>query len=925
MVKQPPVSLNVCTLSKKKSSPRRNRLTLTCNGTKVKFDFGRKNSALLSEFLTKFSWYKFESSVTTDEDIQIDVVGCTGLALTDVKTSLSGSLVPSKPDPYVVIRSNCENDGTVFHRTKHLQNSCNPIFTSATESSVMLKKDDVMRAKQGGGLIVEVFDFDRIGNDDLLGTAFVPFGLLLFDKDRVEFPLKTPFEDFHVNKPPPMVMIGFKRHYNHSSDIVSEQLQNVPDCRSPARAVSLDKKLLKSNSSEFSVNTDSDFMSADGSSVNNSVSSFKSPRFSAVSDTISKVRKNIVKTTKVTASAITPSSTRRVSKSGEVLLKVKPYADKSSDQRWLTKSSLQKNALEHSARFTPVKPLPPAAGLLHIEALYANSLPNRDGGTLGKFLGKLTDAFVCFVVNDSFATTCVVDNCLNPIWPSWENRAFTFPLYSSSRIVHVGVFDSDRGDILGGFDYDAVGRSYISLAKLREGMEYTLELKLGDSTTYVTEEERGKKGRGTLAVRVRVEWGQKGPRGAMLYDTIRICQCYFNGTAGLDDSERSLHVRDERDYAMVQYCVEGSRVGSTYNIKTVYAMVDEVKSLSVIFPLLFIAARSLILWRRPSQSIVILCVSWSAVNEPNLIPAAFAFLLAFALIVLNGNLASSANPFKRPRTHLQMLKILLLNRDDRSDEIGIGEGATLDAIHEKEKQRAISDVWREWKNFVDKKIRENQEYNDMLAAMEVDYMPGDGPTIKIKGVLGSVVDPVSAVLSPIQTALHPILCYVRLMKNVILGNEPNLNFLLTLMLLLSSILLSIFPFGLIFRVCGKFVVILVLGPQNMLLGWVLNSQGAVTSLVPPIFYSSGDASIDDDELISTGVLPLKPKPEGYINEFNENKRAVSKLRVQQEKILKVRDEKIKKEGKIILKKFSLNVERFEEYPVSEGSASEACT
>ncbi|GMH48357.1 hypothetical protein TL16_g00274 [Triparma laevis f. inornata] len=278
-------------------------------------------------------------------------------------------------------------------------------------------------------------------------------------------------------------------------------------------------------------------------------------------------------------------------------------------------------------------------------------------------------------------------------------------MYSSSRILHVGVFDSDAGDLLGGFDYDKVGRSYISLAKLREGVEYTLELKLNNSSTYVTAEDRAKKDLGTLCVRVRVDWGEPGPRGAMLYDTVRISRNYWNGTLGLDDSEvshvyistpllphyviltnlraahfdrrssqRSLHVRDARDYQMVRYCIEGSRIGSNYNLKTVYAMVDEVQSFAIVLPLLFIAARTLILWQEPAHSLVTLCVTYAAVSNPNLIPSAIIFLTAYALFVINGHRSKSVNPFKRPRTHFQLLTMLLLNRDDDSNNIDLGEG-----------------------------------------------------------------------------------------------------------------------------------------------------------------------------------------------------------------------------------------------------------
>lgn len=79
-------------------------------------------------------------------------------------------------------------------------------------------------------------------------------------------------------------------------------------------------------------------------------------------------------------------------------------------------------------------------GTLYLEVLGCDDLPNMD---TGGFAGNKTDAFVAIVFEDTFVTTDIIDDCLNPRWMPWSKRAFVFHLMHSSSEVFLGVFDYD--------------------------------------------------------------------------------------------------------------------------------------------------------------------------------------------------------------------------------------------------------------------------------------------------------------------------------------------------------------------------------------------------------------------------------------------------------------------------------------------------
>lgn len=207
--------------------------------------------------------------------------------------------------------------------------------------------------------------------------------------------------------------------------------------------------------------------------------------------------------------------------------KVKPWvSDKVRESRkkntWWTKEELHASELDPSeemhATSSPVT-MAAANAILSLEVLSASKLPNEDGGAIGTALGKKTDAFVGIVVDNHFGLTSTINNCLSPIWPPFTRRGFEFPIISTSRLVHIGVFDSDEGDITGGLSNDFIAKALIDLSSVRSGVQYTVVFKLFNSTTFTTAERREAEDCGTLKVRYSLRYNeQAGPRMCMLHD-----------------------------------------------------------------------------------------------------------------------------------------------------------------------------------------------------------------------------------------------------------------------------------------------------------------------------------------------------------------------------------------------------------------------
>lgn len=114
----------------------------------------------------------------------------------------------------------------------------------------------------------------------------------------------------------------------------------------------------------------------------------------------------------------------------------------------------------------------------------------------GSWLGNLTDSFVSVVYEDTFVRTDTIDDCLNPVWLPWSQRAFILNIGHASSQIFLGVFDFDAGFD----DHDLIGRVSIDITNFRPDTEYNLTYGLFPSAIVT-----GRKQQGKIHIRLRLE------------------------------------------------------------------------------------------------------------------------------------------------------------------------------------------------------------------------------------------------------------------------------------------------------------------------------------------------------------------------------------------------------------------------------------
>jgi len=161
-----------------------------------------------------------------------------------------------------------------------------------------------------------------------------------------------------------------------------------------------------------------------------------------------------------------------------------------------------------------------SAGIIFLEVLGCDKLPNLDAYTLGK-----TDAYIVCCYEDVWVQTDVVPGCLNPNWMPWSKRAFAFRVNNFNSALFVGVFDRDATE----FD-DFIGHIIIKPSKFVSSTEYTMTYELKKSMSFPGNEPE--KGNGRVRLRMRIERESKS-----LLSTLQLMPSTFVNTSreGIND------------------------------------------------------------------------------------------------------------------------------------------------------------------------------------------------------------------------------------------------------------------------------------------------------------------------------------------------------------------------------------------------------
>ena len=211
--------------------------------------------------------------------------------------------------------------------------------------------------------------------------------------------------------------------------------------------------------------------------------------------------------------------------------KVRPGPDPKREEQttWMTEKKLKAEALQDSHQWIDTGS--GQLGRLFVEIIGCEDLPNMDTGGRNK-----TDAFVAIVSEDSVSKTDIIDDCLNPLWPPWCQRAFIFHMFHSSSQLFLGVFDYDEG-VNPTDDHDLIGRVSVDLSNLRHDTTYVLKYNI-----FTTARMSDRKSKGTITVRLRIEIADE--RKLLLSNLEPPPEMYVN-------------VKKRKDYRVVHYTCTG--------------------------------------------------------------------------------------------------------------------------------------------------------------------------------------------------------------------------------------------------------------------------------------------------------------------------------------------------------------------------------
>jgi len=211
----------------------------------------------------------------------------------------------------------------------------------------------------------------------------------------------------------------------------------------------------------------------------------------------------------------------------------------------MTKEQIEEESLKPSLNWIDAGSGP--LGRLFIEVIGCHDLPQMD---IGGFAGNLTDAFASIVYEDAVVRTDVIDDCLDPRWLPWTQRAFIFHMYHSSSQIFVGVFDHDSGNNPAD-DHDPIGRLTVDISNLRRNTVYLMKFNL-----YTSARMSQREGKGSITLRLRIE----------IFDERKVL------LANLEPPPNFyVNAKTRRDFRVLRYTCVGKFDTEQYNLRVINA------------------------------------------------------------------------------------------------------------------------------------------------------------------------------------------------------------------------------------------------------------------------------------------------------------------------------------------------------------------
>jgi len=270
----------------------------------------------------------------------------------------------------------------------------------------------------------------------------------------------------------------------------------------------------------------------------------------------------------------------------------------------------------------------PMIGQIDVEILECVGLPNLD-------TFKKNDSFAQCVLGASHFRTDVINECLNPIWPSCSRRAARFPIRHCYASLFVGIFDDDG--VKNPRD-DFAGRVAVRISALRPGKKYDVLLPLrGRRQTYARDAS------GAVRLRLKLTW----------YNERAVPLSYFasRGARGGKFMPRPVKVEcsTRKEYLNVMRTIHSNEMPGQFGVNTWKAIIKEFALFAIGLKTSCVRlARNVYSWKEPMLSCYTF-LGWMFMVYSGDVYLFPCFCLVFTILLLIRNYYKHGPP--NPATH----------------------------------------------------------------------------------------------------------------------------------------------------------------------------------------------------------------------------------------------------------------------------------
>eukprot|EP00934_Nitzschia_sp_Nitz4_P004679 Nitzschia sp. Nitz4//scaffold48_size128905//13659//18448//NITZ4_003579-RA/size128905-augustus-gene-0.100-mRNA-1//-1//CDS//3329552919//4669//frame0 len=708
-----------------------------------------------------------------------------------------------------------------LHKTKHISGTLDPVWTVST-GSLFLATIESEELFLQDGLSFVVKDFDQFGADETLGMIHVnPRTVYNAKGERMELKLQ-PVEGGVENaeEVPGHIAIRIRRATEH------------------------DKQFMK----EYEGST-------------KTLSAAKNPK-----TTTSAIKAIVTKNSKV--------------EDGVKLLKTRPYPDPMNPEEteWMTKKEIMTECMKPSRSWTDAGT--GKLGRVYLEILSAEGLPNMD--TMS-WLGNLTDSFVSVVYEDTVVRTDTIDDCLNPVWLPWSQRAFILNIGHPSSQIFLGIFDYDAGFD----DHDLIGRVSVDITNLRPDTEYSLSYAIYPSAIVSGREIQGK-----INIRLRIE----------IPDERRFALAVLE-----PPNPNYVNLKKGKDFRVVRQTCLGKTDVDKYSMSTMKSYIDELSEYQNLLLYIEDALFTLLLWRGhfkvtiggkeymlPIHSFNAFVLATFLVEHPQCYPSFCFGCIAWLLLAVMGWRRNNPNEWARCQSFAEIFQKVVFGKSSTPPH-------RIEAFEKYEETKAALEKWmKRIKDSEDKAQRayiqaQKEEEQRLKDLEEIGETDADIST-KIGG--GISIDPIRAALHPVQLLLGFICRILRFVKHVVYWEEAYFSFWITIASAFLSIVCLFVPWFFIIRWTARIVVWLLFGP------WM--------KLVDVYYVSTLKPETDEERTAREELERLERKA--------VTDEAAKAARLVREEAAKMKEMKRIMFGKFAMKVPILKQDRFTDIPLPESSA-----